>query len=568
MKILRVVCQLLFLAFFLLLMIWTIKPVASPVRVNFFMCVDPLLAVSAALAGPSWKMFARFLPGAVVMLVLALVLGRAFCGWACPLGTTFDISDRIFTGFARKRNRKAPTKFKFLLLVVLLMFSLLGLEITGWFDPMCIATRTCTTTGHPAFDYLGKKLLIRMAKVKRLKSSAASAYSGLIKTNILMEPSYKVKPPDNLIYPSRYKYTSDLDEIHRRTSAYFIAYRWAIAYGLLFAVLLALQLVSSRFWCRAACPLGALLGLAGARRFLGPVINDKCIDCGKCETACGVGAIVKSTDNKRVILNTECTLCMNCFKVCSSDAVKWGWPAKAPVKNSAVPSRRAFIAGALTAIVARPVFGLNIRKARSSGNLIRPPGAGVGKAKEEEFLDRCIRCGECMKVCPKKAIQPAGMENGLEGLWTPVIVPEMGYCRYECVPNDVDTEAGNYCGLVCPTGAIKILTRKEKKSTCIGTARVQRNSCITYSMGYKCGICAGICPVGAIKMVPSTQYRGAGIRHPYVNVNKCIGCGACEYICPVKGDKGIRVKRLLFVPQPPQRDEFPKPRRRRKRGEK
>jgi len=547
MKTLRILCQLFFLAFFLVLVVWAARPVAAPVRPEFFLRVDPLAAVSTALAEPSLKIVARFLPWAAVMIVVALVLGRAFCGWVCPLGTTFDVSDRVFTGFVRKKNRPAPglAKCKFLLLAALLVFSVTGLEIAGWFDPLSIATRTFATAIHPAFDYVGKKILIRVHKTKSMKKSAAEIYSRLVRLNVLMQPTYKVKPEDAAFRSSPVKYSSGLEEISdfdRKGSA-FAVYRWGIAYGLLLALLLALQLMTKRFWCRAVCPLGALLGLSGARRVLGPVITDACIDCGKCVAVCGLGAIEKSADGKRVILNTECTLCMSCFKACPTKAIKWGRPRSARLHARVLPGRRAFLAGSIAAVAARPLFALDFRK--GAATLIRPPGAGTSKAEEETFLDRCIRCGECVKACPKNAIHPAGLENGLESLWTPVIVPALGYCRLECIPNDVDTEAGNYCGVVCPTGAIKILTRKEKKSTVIGTAFVQKSWCIAYAFERSCTLCHDICPVNAIRMPRKYSYQG--VRKPFVEVDKCIGCGACEYICPVEGPKGIRVVRKQLV---------------------
>ena len=567
MKTLRILCQLLFLALFLILLVWSVSPLSTPVRPEFFLRADPLIAVSTALAGRSLNVVKRFLPWAAVMLVAAFVLGRGFCGWICPLGTTFDISDKIFTGFARKKNKPAPglAKCKFLLLGVLLVFAAMALEITGWFDPLCIATRTFTTSIHPALDYAGKKALIRVHKLAPLKEPAAGLYSSLVRHKVLIQPTYKVKPEDGAFQDSRNEYSSDLDELSnsagKRTA--FAIYRWGIIYGALLAGLLMLQLIAKRFWCRAVCPLGALLGIVGARRVLGLVVTDACTDCGKCVQACGLGAIVKGADGKRVVLNTECTLCMNCFKACPTKAIVWGAFPNARLHINPVPGRRALLAGGIAALVTRPLFALSFRKAAQSRTLIRPPGAGTSKVEEEEFLDRCIRCGECMKACPKVAIHPAGLESGLEGLWTPVIIPARGYCRYECVPNDVETEAGNYCGVVCPTGAIKILTRKEKKSTVIGTAFIQKNRCLPYAFGGNCTLCHDICPVGAIRLVPSGPHPG--VKRPFVDVHKCLGCGACEYICPVAGPRGIRVGRKQAVADIAP-FESPRPRERRPRG--
>jgi len=531
---LRVASQLIFLTAFLGLAAWGVRPTAGPIPADIFLRFDPLLAVGVALAGRSIAAVARFVPWALLTLASAVVLGRAFCGWVCPLGTTFDIADRFFTRFGRNSSRPAGAmaKAKFIVLGVLVGLAILGFNVAGWLDPISLSTRTAAMTIRPAFDYAAGSVLPRSTDPPKEDAEGAQA----------------------------------LD----RSGASFRLYRWGAVFGGILAVLLALQLFAKRFWCRAICPLGALLGLAGARRVIGPVIGSECVGCGQCDRACPTGAIVKDPSGARFSLATECTLCMDCIDVCPAQAVRLGRPERVRVQPSPVPGRRAVLATGLAALAVRPVLALNFQRDTAQQPAIRPPGVGDSPEDEERFLDLCLRCGACMKACPNNALHPSALENGLEGLWTPVIVPARGYCLYECVPAAEGGETGNYCGLACPTGAIRPLTRKEKKQEVLGTAYVRRSRCVTYTSGQACDACARACPTGAIYMAKGTFRAQSGteraVDHPVVCADRCIGCGQCEYVCPVKGVKGVAVGRPQRVPSA--RDARPLPRRRRlgKRG--
>jgi len=163
-----------------------------------------------------------------------------------------------------------------------------------------------------------------------------------------------------------------------------------------------------------------------------------------------------------------------------------------------------------------------------TGNVIRPPGA----LKEKDFLDRCVRCGNCMKVCITNGLQPVMFESGLQGIWTPQLVPEIGYCEYNCT----------LCGNVCPTGAISRLALKDKKNTKLGIARVNRSTCIAWKDEKECIVCEEHCPVPdkAIKVIEQ-KVHGKKIYKPYVDVNLCIGCGICQHKCPVRPMRAIIV---------------------------
>lgn len=165
--------------------------------------------------------------------------------------------------------------------------------------------------------------------------------------------------------------------------------------------------------------------------------------------------------------------------------------------------------------------------------LIRPPGS----VPEGAFLDKCIRCGECMKVCPTNAIGPTMLDAGLEGLWSPVIRPELGYCEYKC----------NMCTQVCPTGAIRELTLERKQQVKIGLAHIDRNRCLPYAYDRHCQVCYEHCPLPekAIRLVDVvvTTARGTEVtvKQPHLDAELCIGCGICQNKCPVPDQAAIRV---------------------------
>jgi MauM/NapG family ferredoxin protein len=171
--------------------------------------------------------------------------------------------------------------------------------------------------------------------------------------------------------------------------------------------------------------------------------------------------------------------------------------------------------------------------------LIRPPGA----QNEAEFLSRCVRCGECMKVCLTNGLQPVLWEAGLEGLYTSRLVPRMGYCAHSC----------NLCGQVCPTGAIPSLPLTVKQATPLGVAFINRSRCIPYTEGADCLVCEEHCPVSpkAITFLDQETLNLQGekvkVKLPVVVPERCIGCGHCEYVCPVGGAAAVRVKRSLRV---------------------
>ena len=188
-------------------------------------------------------------------------------------------------------------------------------------------------------------------------------------------------------------------------------------------------------------------------------------------------------------------------------------------------SRRNFlfiIFGSLLALGAKPQGGPWLKREMT---IIRPPGA----LAEEDFVNRCVRCGNCMKVCPTNALHPVTLQAGIEGIWTPQILPEIGYCEYKCV----------LCGRTCPTGALPALTPEKKSKTKLGTAAIDRSLCLPWAEGKECLVCQEHCPVSE-KAIKFDTYAG-GLAKPYVDPYLCVGCGICQNKCPVRPARAIKV---------------------------
>jgi len=210
-------------------------------------------------------------------------------------------------------------------------------------------------------------------------------------------------------------------------------------------------------------------------------------------------------------------LCWTCFSKCPTAAIYYEGKASAGFGHSYDPSRRQMLASLVVGVGGTLLLKSDMLK-KKYAYLIRPPGA-----KEDEFLSKCIRCGQCVKGCPNNALHPSGVMGGLESLWTPILIPSIGPCDYGC----------NTCGKVCPTQAIPKLSLEEKRKTVLGTAVLNTDTCI------RCLICIKECPVqGALV---KGKIEGKKGDYPLVNANLCIGCGVCEYVCPVKGEAAIRV---------------------------
>jgi len=242
----------------------------------------------------------------------------------------------------------------------------------------------------------------------------------------------------------------------------------------------------------------------------------------KCKIDCRMGAIKEDLSCRK----EECILCMDCIYDCPSHGTRFSWPVKKPQAQAKdAISRRDFLFLIASSFL---LLGFGNAKIGLGRKLIRPPGV----IDEKEFLNKCVRCGNCMRVCPTNVLQPVIFESGLGGIWTPHLIMEIGYCEYNC----------NLCGNVCPTGAIPKLDIAQKRNVKLGLADINKDICIPWSQNKECIVCEEHCPVPskAIKLYDEI-FNGKRVSKPYVDASLCIGCGICQNKCPTRPIRAVRV---------------------------
>ena len=267
-------------------------------------------------------------------------------------------------------------------------------------------------------------------------------------------------------------------------------YDGAFLIGMLFLLFLGLNLVIPRFYCRFICPTGALLGLIGRYSLFRIGKNESpCTDCMRCERHCE-GACHPAGQ----IRTNECVLCFNCYDDCNDATITYRvLDSEAGEINQPDITRRGFILSSVSGIIAVQLFPLATGTAADKNlSLIRPPGS----LPESDFLNRCIKCGQCMRICPTNIVVPSGFFGGIENLWTPVLNFTDGTsgCQLTCTA----------CGHICPTSAIRPITPSEKLGidtfadkgpVKMGTAIVDRNRCLPWALDTPCIVCEENCPV-------------------------------------------------------------------------
>lgn len=464
----------------------------------------------------NWMAHIQFLPallaldaGIIVgLIVLTLIFGRVYCSVICPLGVFQD-----GVAWLHNHRRKRPYNYsralswlRYTVLVVAVAAFAAGIgSIVALLDPYGAYGRMASNLLQPLYR-LGNNVLAGIAE--RMDSYAF--------------------------------YSTDVWIRSVPTLAIAAA---------TFIIICVLAWRGGRTYCNTVCPVGTVLGFLSRFSLLKIRIDtDKCRNCGSCARYCKAACIdVKN----HAIDPTRCVACGDCIGKCSFGAIGYnkgkksgkGNKAEQPLNVSAhggreglhAPSKRSFLlatALATTAVMAqekKKVDGglakIEDKVAPERHTPLTPPGS----LSAQNMARRCTGCQLCVSACPNGVLRPS---TELTKLMQPVMSYERGYCRPEC------TE----CAKVCPTKAIGDITPAEKSSIQIGHAVWVRKNCVPLTDGVDCGNCARHCPAGAIEMVPSVADDDTSPRIPVINEARCIGCGACENLCPARPFSAIYVE--------------------------
>jgi ferredoxin len=452
------------------------------IHAESLLIIDPLVAISTAIASRTWVWSLVFAGG---ILLAAVLVPRGFCGYICPLGTLIDLFDWAIAG--RVKRFRVPDNgwwvhIKYYLLAGVLLCSTFGVLVSGYVAAIPVITRGMLFLFEP------------------LQTASARGWHNV--------------PPMN--------------------AGHFVSI-------VLFFAVLGLGFFRPRFWCKYVCPSGAVFSIGNLFRVTERKVENTCINCNKCVEICPFDAIKPDFTTR----TTDCTLCQTCGGVCPTHAIKFVDRLNLvqlkmendPPTGEGALGRRGFLslaagtaaavvgAGAATAVT--KLYGADL-SGKSQPLPIRPPGS----LPEREFLAACIRCGECFKACPNNVLQPLAFQQGLEGLWTPAVFADWAGCESSC----------NACTQVCPTGAIRALPLEEKIVARMGLAIVNTKTCLPFAGREACQLCVDECISAGYNAIEFTRVgtevdadgqpiEGSGYLAPVVLPDQCVGCGLCQTRC-------------------------------------
>lgn len=485
-----------------------LRKIRLTLAVLFFLAVTGLFLdfTGTIHAWLGWTARIQFLPAllalnvAVVVLLVAmtLLLGRVYCSVICPLGVMQDVISWI-------SGRRKKKKYRF--------------------------------SYSPEKKYLryGMLVLFVVTLVAGIGSVAAllAPYSsyGRIASNLLA-PVYQCGNNVLAYFAERMdSYAFYSTEVWIKSLPTFI-----IA-ALTFIIIGILAWRNGRTYCNTICPVGTILGFLSRHSLLRINIDaEKCNACGLCSRKCKAACI---NGDKHEVDYSRCVACMDCIDTCKHGAISFGMRKKAK-KNEEEKAVDGSLRTFLTVSAATmATAAVKAQEKKVDGGLAviedkqkperKTPIVPAGADSQRHFFQHCTACQLCVSVCPNGVLRPS---TKLDTLMQPEMSYERGYCRPECTK----------CSDVCPAGAITKITDVEKSSIQIGHAVWVKKNCIPLTDGVECGNCARHCPTGAIQMVPSKADDPNSPKIPVVNTARCIGCGACENLCPARPFSAIYVE--------------------------
>lgn len=457
-----------------------------------------------------WMAKIQFLPAVMstsfvivaAILIFTLLFGRVYCSVVCPLGVMQD----GFNYLARKvkKNRfhyvRENRWLRYPLLGIFILLMLLGL------NTIAILIAPYSAYGRIAANLL-QPLYLWINNIFAGIAERAESYS-FYHVDVWMKSGVSL----------------------------IIAIATLLVVGFL-------SIRRGRTWCNTVCPVGTILGLVSRFSLFRPVINvDKCRNCRKCERICKASCI--DIQNHKIDYS-RCVACMDCISKCKHDALHFEntrfrlnpqlqHPPVCMYGSPETMSRRSFLA---TSALVAGTAAVEAQEKMVDGGLAAVqdkkiptrdlPLKPAGSLSIKNFSTRCTGCQLCVAECPNHVLRPS---DKLESLMQPEMSFERGFCRPECTR----------CSQVCPSGAIRPVSKEEKTAIHIGFAVVVPDNCVAYSHGEQCGNCARHCPSGAIVMVPRDKDSDS-VLVPSVNTDRCTGCGACEYLCPSRPFSAIFV---------------------------
>jgi ferredoxin len=430
--------------------------------------------------------------GFIIVIILTLLFGRVYCSTLCPLGILQDVFSFI------SRRSKIRKRYKFTRPLNIVRYGFLVLAV-------------------------------------------ASLIFGSILTLYLLDPySNFGRIFSGLIRPGVIGINNLLAGLFEKINWFFLyrfdvqGFDWkeALFPAFMLGLVIWLSFFHGRLFCNTVCPVGTLLGfLSGISVFRLKMDNNSCTRCGKCSVVCKSSCI----DVKKMEVDvSRCVDCYNCLKVCPSVSIQYkpSFFRKRALEPDA--SKRDFISKSILYMMA--LAGLSRKSiaqdnANSKTNLIpvkkENPVSPPGSISLSHFNHYCTACHLCVSTCPSQVLQPSFLEYGFTGILQPHMDFAVNFCEYECTK----------CGEVCPSGAILPLLLENKKLIQIGKVHFILKNCVVFTDETSCGSCAEHCPTQAVHMIP---YKN-GLTIPETRPSTCIGCGACEHVCPVKPYKAIYV---------------------------